>query len=167
MPVSDAAEAVSVRRIMPMPAKPFRPAQILIVRWGDHRAAILRQAERGQRLVAKIDEQAEREQRRPPDPVLTMNEYAPARTHVLAREGHARVEQVLSRRQRVWSGQMEEGDTVLGEFIFVVPALLSKIDNGVDAMGLAKLRHIVGRKASADGELVREPAEILLKDNIS
>ena len=125
MPVGDAAEAMGVRRGMAMSAQPFGPAQILIVGWRDRRSTLLGEAERGQWLVPQIDEDAKREQRGPPDPMLAMDKHAPARTHVLAREGHTLVEQVLASSQRVWSGKMKEGNTVAGECTLVVAAFLA------------------------------------------
>ena len=108
--------------------------------------------------MSQIDEHAEREQRGPPNTVLAMDEHAPARAHVPAREGNALIEHVLPGGQRVRSWEMEEGDMVPSQLELVVAAFLAKIDHGTNPMRASKLHDIIRREAAAHGKLIRNPA---------
>jgi hypothetical protein len=90
--------------------------------------------------------------------VLAVDEHAPSRAHVLAREGNALIEHALPGGQRVRRRKMQEGDIVSSQLALVVTAFFAKIDHGTNAMRAGKLRNILWREAAAHGKLVRKPA---------
>jgi hypothetical protein len=81
-----------------------------------------------------VHEHAKREQWRAANPMLTVDQYLAALIEPIANEGDAAVETVDPQRIHVGRRKVQEVDSPDPEPLRVVTILLTKVDDGRDAM---------------------------------
>src|SRR5690348_9829281 len=109
--VSDAAERMVVRRRLAARREPIGPAAVLRMARGHDLAPVLCVRERVERFPTLIDEHAQRQQRRAPNPVLAVDQHLVAAADMATREGNATIELVGGRRLEVGRRQVKEVDS--------------------------------------------------------
>lgn len=110
--------------------------------------------------MAAIDEHAQREQRRPADPVLTVDQHATTRGQMTRRERDTRTKHVGCHRAVIGSRKMEQLEPVASQRARLVARFGAQIDDAADPMFACEGLGSVGRERATDRQIGSEPIEI-------
>ena len=113
-----------------------------------------------ERLPSKLDERAERQQRRSPDAVLAVDQDLVATRQSPPHEGDTLVEHLRTCRLEVRRRQMQQIDSRFAKPLLVVAIFLPQVDDGADSMIAREVDCTIDGKATADCKLLRQPMEI-------